>query len=246
MPKILVLQHVAFEILGTLDPLLKSYGFRIRYVNFGRHPDARPSLRGYDGLVVLGGPMNVGDTDAHPHLVTETELLGEAIERGMPLLGVCLGAQLIARALGARVDPGPQEIGWHEVRLTQAGREDPLLGPLGPSERLFQWHRDAFELPSGAVHLASSAGCEHQAFRYGEAVYGFQFHLEIDERLIERWLRTPVLERELARHPSQGAERIRRETQLHLARSLRLADRAFEAFVGLFGTTRRRARHPHR
>ncbi|MEN8184939.1 MAG: gamma-glutamyl-gamma-aminobutyrate hydrolase family protein [Myxococcota bacterium] len=247
MPKILVFQHVPFEILGTLDPLLKSYGFRIRYVNFDRHPHARPSLEGYDGLVVLGGPMSVDDTEAHPHLSTESELVTEAIERGMPLLGVCLGAQLIARALGARVGPSPdKEIGWHPVRPTEAGLEDPLLGHLGPSERLFQWHGDAFELPPGAVQLASSPGCEHQAFRYGERVYGFQFHLEVDERLIERWLRTPVLKRELAGLPGLDADRVRRDTRLHLARSLRLADRAFEAFVRLFGATRRRAWHPHR
>ena len=91
MPKLLVLQHAAREVLGTLDPLLRSEGFRIRYVNFARHPDARPALDGYDGLIVLGGPMNVDETDVHPHLLHELAVRREALERGCPVLGICLG-----------------------------------------------------------------------------------------------------------------------------------------------------------
>jgi GMP synthase (glutamine-hydrolysing) len=248
MPKILVFQHVAFEILGTLDPLLKSYGFRIRYVNFGRHPDARPRLEGYDGLVVLGGPMSVDDTAAHPHLETEAELLLEAIERRMPVLGICLGAQLIARTLGAWVGSNPEkEIGWYDVKPTEDAREDPLLRHFAGSERIFQWHSDAFELPEGAVHLASSAACANQAFRYREHVYGFQFHLEVDERLIERWLRTPVHREELERLAGQiDPETIRRETHARIASAKQLSDRIFSEWVKLFGAPRRRPVHPHR
>lgn len=246
--RVLVFQHVAFEILGTLDPLLKSYGFRIRYVNFGRHPQARPRLDGYDGLVVLGGPMSVDDTAAHPHLAAELELLGEAIGRGMPVLGICLGAQLIARALGAWVGRnGEKEIGWYDVRPTPEARADPLLRHFGPCERIFQWHSDAFELPEGAVHLASSAGCAHQAFRYRDSVYGFQFHLEVDERLIQRWLRTPVHREELARLGGRiDPEAIRRETHERIAAARRLSDRTFGEWVKLFGAPRRRPSHPHR
>ena len=107
MRRLLVCQHVAHEILGTLDPLLRNSGFRIRYVNFGREPDAKPSIEKYDGLIVLGGPMSAYDTDVHPHLEIEIDTIREAVDAGIPVLGICLGAQLIARALGARVTRNP-------------------------------------------------------------------------------------------------------------------------------------------
>lgn len=248
MPRLIVFQHVAFEILGTLNPLLKSYGFRIRYTNFGRHPDSRPSLRGYDGLVVLGGPMRVDDTDRHAHLATEMELIREAIEAELPVLGICLGAQLIARALGAEVRPnGRKEIGWYDVSLTDEGRNDPLFRHFRGSEKIFQWHEDTFGIPEGAVHLASSPACPGQAFRYRDHVYGLQFHLEVDERLIERWLTVPVHQRELESLKGEiSPDAIRRETRLHIERLRDLSDRTFSEFVKLFGAVRRRARHPHR
>ena len=119
MKKLLVFQHVPHEILGTLNPLLKSAGFRIRYVNFGRHPDAQPTLDGYHGLVVLGGPMSVNDSDRLPHLTTEMKLIEEAMKRNLPVLGICLGAQLIAKTLGARVYSNKEkEIGWYDVTTT--------------------------------------------------------------------------------------------------------------------------------
>ena len=107
MKKLLVFQHVPHELLGTLNPMLKKAGFRIRYVNFGRHPDAQPRLDGYDGLVVLGGPMSVNDEDRLPHLVTEMKLIEAALSRNLPVMGICLGAQLIAKTLGAAVYPEP-------------------------------------------------------------------------------------------------------------------------------------------
>ncbi|MFQ5903231.1 MAG: gamma-glutamyl-gamma-aminobutyrate hydrolase family protein, partial [Candidatus Binatia bacterium] len=135
MRKLLVCQHVAFEILGTLDPLFKSCGFRIRYVNFGRHPDAQPSLEGYHGLVVLGGPMNANQVDQYPHLATEMNLIEQAIGKGIPVLGVCLGAQLIAKALGAKVTENQEkEIGWYDVSPTEEGKSDPLLAHFRDKE----------------------------------------------------------------------------------------------------------------
>jgi GMP synthase (glutamine-hydrolysing) len=244
MPKLLVCQHVPYEPLGTLDPKLRESGFRIRYVNFGRDPHVRPTLEGYDGLVILGGPMNVDQVDRHPHLATEMELALDAIDRQIPVLGICLGAQLIAKALGAEVRAGAKkEIGWHDVALTDEGRSDPLLGHLDGETRLFQWHGDVFDLPDGGVHLASSERCTHQAFRYGTNVYGFQFHLEVDEPLIERWLRVPAHRDDIERlavevHPDE----IRRETRERITDLHATADRVFGALVRLFGAERPRRR----
>ena len=118
MSRIIVCQHVAYEILGTLHPLIKEAGLRLRYVNFERDPGARPTLDGYDGLVVLGGPMNVDQTEEFPFLATEVELVGEAVARDMPVLGICLGGQLVARAFGARVyDQGTFDFGFGAARV---------------------------------------------------------------------------------------------------------------------------------
>jgi GMP synthase (glutamine-hydrolysing) len=237
MRKLLVCQHVAFEILGTLNPLLKDAGFRIRYVNFGRHPAARPHLDGYHGLVILGGPMGVQQVHEHPHLPTEVALVRDAIDRNIPVLGICLGAQLIAQALGARVGPNREkEIGWYDVELAPAGKEDPLLRHFRPRERIFQWHSDTFTLPRGAVHLAASAACGNQAFRYRNNVYALQFHLEVDEALIERWLRVPIHREELRHlHGKIAPEDIRRETPQRIERTKQLSRQVFGAFIDLFG-----------
>jgi GMP synthase (glutamine-hydrolysing) len=248
MSRILVCQHVAFEILGTLHPLLRSYGIRIKHVNFGRHPDAKPSLDGYRGLVVLGGPMSVDDVGRHPHLATEERLIRSAIEREIPVLGICLGAQLIAKALGAEVSRNPEkEIGWYDVSLTEAGRRDPLFAHFRETESIFHWHGDSFDLPEGAAHLASSSACPHQAFRYRDRVYALQFHLEVDERLIERWLGVPVHLAEIAELDGKvDPDAIRRETQERVGRLKQLSDRTFREFVLKLGATQQRPEHPHR
>jgi GMP synthase (glutamine-hydrolysing) len=251
MPKLLVFQHVAWEILGTLDPLLRSYCFRNRYVNFGRQHPARVEIDGYHGLIVLGGPMNADQVDAHPHLDTEVRVIRDAIERDIPVLGICLGAQLIAKALGAKVYPNPvKEIGWYDVSVTDEGRSDPLFEHFDESEKIFQWHGDTFDLPDQAVHLASSPSCRNQAFRFGERVYGLQFHLEVDAPLVHRWLGVPDHRLEIE---SLGGDicpdRIRAETARHVDRSMQLSSRLFSSFIGLFAdksTLRRRSPHPHR
>lgn len=200
MSRFLVLQHVAAEPFGLLDPLLRARGHRVRYVNFGRDPLAQPRLERYHGLIVLGGPMNVVDCGRHSHLITEMRLIEQALAQDKPVLGICLGAQLLAHVLGAPVRRLQRpEIGWYRLDTTPAGRIDPILQPLGAGVPVFQWHSCSFELPSGAQHLASTTDCANQAFRHGRNAYGFQFHLEADEALIGRWLANPPMRAELER-----------------------------------------------
>ena len=244
MKKLLVLQHVPHEILGTLNPLLKRSGFRIRYVNFGRHPDAEPGLEGYHGLVVLGGPMSVNDADRLPHLTTEMKLIEEAMKRELPVLGICLGAQLIAKTLGAKVYPTKEkEIGWYDVTPTKEAERDSLIAGFRGTEKIFQWHGETFDIPHGASHLAASRLCGNQAFRYGEKVYGLQFHLEVDEPMIHRWLRVPENRQEIKSLSGDiDADQIHAETPKHIQRLDELSNHAFGEFINLFGIEKTRRR----
>lgn len=156
------------------------------------HPyrgESLPAWEELDGLVVMGGPMGVHETAEHPHLAREVELIAAMVRAGRPVLGVCLGAQLLAHALGASVYRGQQaEIGCGAVSLTGAGREDPVLGSTGAATlSVVHWHEDTFELPADASLLASSALFPHQAFRAGARAYGLQFHVEVERELARAW-----------------------------------------------------------
>jgi len=239
MEKLLVFQHVAYEILGTFHPLLKASGFRLRYANFGRHPDLQVDVSGYDGLVILGGPMGVYEANQYPHLKVEMAAIQAAFKAEIPVLGICLGAQLIASALGAKVErKACREVGWCDLSLTEAGRKDALLGQLQPTEKIFQWHQDGFDLPSGAESLATSSVCPHQAFRFGDRIYGFQFHLEVDEPAIERWLNWPAHDEWL--DAGRLATKIRSETPTHIGRLTDLSGKVFSKFIDLFEKRRQK------
>jgi GMP synthase-like glutamine amidotransferase len=187
----LVLQHIAVEGPGRLAPFLEQRGWTLETVALyaGAPLSAHPGA--YQAIIVMGGPMGVYDDAMYPFLRQEHDFLQRAIAQEVPLLGICLGSQLLAKALGARVYRNPQkEIGWYTVDLTAAGRTDPLFAGIASPVRVFQWHGDAFELPSGATTLASSPLCMHQAFRYGDRVYGLLFHLELTPEIIRSWLDT--------------------------------------------------------
>lgn len=247
-PKILVFQHVPYEPLGTLDPLLKAAGFRIRYINFSRSPWLRPALDKYAALIVLGGPMNSDQIDTYPNLITEVEVIREAVERDMSVLGICLGAQLLAKALGGSVSRNAtREIGWYDVELTAAGAADPVLSIFAQRQQVFQWHEDGIKLPRQVVHLARSPASEVQAFRHGEHVYGFQFHLEVDGSLIDRWLTVPdnqaVLEEERG---NIDADAIRAQTSQTIGDSQQLSQETFSRWIDRFELAPRRRTLPSR
>lgn len=240
------MQHVPYEPLGTLDPLLKQAGFRLRYINFGRNSNERPSLDGYAALIILGGPMNADDTAGFPHLATELELIEEALQRDISILGICLGAQLLAKALGGNVlaDAG-REIGWHDVDVTEEGQCDPVLSAFGSRREVFQWHDDVIELPRDTVHLASSVRCPAQAFRYGEHAYGFQFHLEADGALIERWLDVPQHQSVFA-NGELDPEHIRDRISASIEPLMSLSNSTFSRWVERFEPPARRRHLPSR
>ncbi len=244
MRNVLVFQHVAHEILGTLNPLLKKQGLRIRYVNFERDPHAEPDLEGYNGLIVLGGPMGVYESDKHPHLLREMKVIEQAMKKNIPVLGICLGAQMIASVLKADVKPHhKKEIGWSEINVTSHGREDRLLSHFQKSEKVFQLHGDSFDVPKSAVHLASSPVCEGQAFRYQQKVYGLQFHLEVDETMILRWLTLRAVKDEIKKYfGDMPSDQIITDTGAHIMRSLDLSIQTFQKFVDLFGLPERPVR----
>jgi GMP synthase (glutamine-hydrolysing) len=247
-PKVLVFQHVPYEPLGTLDPLLKEAGFRLRYVNFGREPRQRPVLDGYEALIVLGGPMNSDQIDTYPNLITEVEIIREAVSRDLSVLGICLGAQLLAKALGGSVSRNEvREIGWYDVDITAAGRRDPVLSAFAPRQEVFQWHEDGISLPPGAELLASSPASPVQAFRFGEHAYGFQFHLEANLPLIERWLGVPAHQASLQEERgSIDPEQIRRKAATSVAPLERLSRATFSRWIERFETGGRRQQLPSR
>lgn len=185
----IAIRHVMFEDLNGFTPALQAAGYRIRYLDIGdptfcRNPDpADPDL-----LIILGGPIGAYEDIRYPFLKDELRLIEARLSTGRPLMGICLGAQLIARAAGANVFPtGTKEIGFAPITLTEAGAAS-CLRPFSRSPITLHWHGDTFDLPSGAVRLASTALCDNQAYSLGPSTIGFQFHPEATGAAIEAWL----------------------------------------------------------
>ena len=187
--EILIIKHIEIEGSGTIEYFFQNTLWLIRTINLAVGDTLPGSLRDIKAIITLGGPMNVYEEADYPFLRDEDIFLQNALREKVPVLGICLGAQLIAKACGAQVRKAPRkELGWHNVTLTSAGKKDSLFSGVPETLEVFQWHEDTFDIPDGAVLLAESASCIHQAFRYGENAYGFQFHIEVTPAMIGSWI----------------------------------------------------------
>lgn len=185
---VLILKHAEIERPGLIEDFLMQQEIPYQTIDLYLNTPL-PTPDGFSHLIILGGPMNVYEEERYPFLKSEDLFIKETIQRGKSILGICLGAQLIAKALGARVFKAPvREIGWYDVSLTKVGAQDPLFSNLPEIFPVFQWHEDTFEMPKGGKWIATSNPVSHQAFRYGENAYGLQFHLEVTEEMIREWM----------------------------------------------------------
>lgn len=190
--RVVVLQHIACEPPGAFEDVLREQGATIQRVELDEG-DRLPDWHDFDAIVAMGGPMSVNDDAALPWLADEKRFIGEAVRAGMPYWGACLGVQLLAASLGARVYAGPQpEVGLLPVTLTAAALADPVFAGLPRRFVTLQWHGDTFDLPDGAVALASSPAYPNQAFRWGQQAYGVQFHLEVSVQMAREWAGVPA------------------------------------------------------
>jgi GMP synthase-like glutamine amidotransferase len=195
---VLVLQHIACEPPGVFEDVLVERGAALHRVELDEGQPL-PDRQGFDAIVAMGGPMSATDDATHPWLTTEKRLIADAVRAGLPFFGVCLGVQLLASSLGARVCRGAvPEVGLLPVDVTAAGRDDPVFGDLPNDLVTLQWHGDTFDLPEGATLLASSPAYPNQAFRYANA-YGVQFHLEISDAMAREWAAVPAYAASLER-----------------------------------------------
>ena len=223
--RVLAFRHSPSDGLGLIGDVMKAHGIAWEYVDLYQELERETPLPDADALIVLGGSMSANDDLRFIH--REIMYVREALEQGKPVLGICLGAQLIAKALGASVySNATKEIGWVEVAFNDAVRNDPLFHDLD-SEVIFQWHGETFDLPAGVELLASSAACRHQAFRLLDRIYGLQFHLEVTPDMILQWCR----EDEACGPASEAAEPI--DPNTHFARTKSLAQTVFGRWCDL-------------
>jgi GMP synthase (glutamine-hydrolysing) len=227
--KVFVLQHIACEGLGILEEVFQDREMDYRYIRLYQG-EALPSPEDVaeSALIILGGPMNVYEEDVYPYLKAETELIRYGLSAKIPMIGICLGAQMIAHAAGARIYPGQtKEIGWYPIQMEAAAAKDELFSLVEPDNRVFQWHGDTFDLPAGAVHLASSNLFPHQAFRLNNNVYALQFHLEVTRDMVINWVDEY---REEVKSEGVDVQRYYQNTDEEIENLNKLGNKVFTAF----------------
>jgi GMP synthase-like glutamine amidotransferase len=230
---VLVLQHIACEPPGVYEDVLNERGATIQRVELDEG-EPLPDWRAFDAIIAMGGPMGALDEVDHPWLADEKRLIGDAVRSGLPFWGVCLGVQLLAASLGARVYPGSApEVGLLPVTLTDEALADPVFAGM-PRELLsLQWHGDTFDLPDGSALLAGSPAYPNQAFRFGNAAYGVQFHLEVSPALAREWADVPAYAESLERVLGPGAlDRLLAELEARSDGVLSDGRRLFERWLG--------------
>ena len=234
MPTVCVIQHIEVETPGLIAKALTAAGCQIKTILSHTGQPVPKNMTGLDGLVVMGGPPSVYEQDKFPYLRDELRLIESALAANKPILGVCLGSQLLAAALGARVYPGRQkEIGWYPVTLTDDARQDVLLGELPDQFTPLHWHGDIFDLPKDAVALASSALTPLQAYRYGANAYGFLCHLEVTDRHVADWV---TLFADEMHRAGTDARAILAGAKKHLPPLQKLGAAVFARWAGTLGS----------
>ena len=232
MNPVLCIRNDRDDTLGITVPALAEHGVPVIRLDAFDPVVRWPGLDEVSGLVVFGGEMNVDEFERYPYLLTQRDLMRRAVDAGLPVLGICLGAQMLARALDARVYRAPiRELGFKPVRITEAGEADKLLGAFHSGDRVFQWHEDTFDLPDGAELLAAGDDVQVQAFRIGPNAWGVQFHFEVDAEGVDAWLR--VAEPSLERVWKRSAGEVREELRLYLDAQQQRSRRLFDAFARL-------------
>ena len=185
---ILIIKHIDIEGPGTLGDFLNQKNIPYKIIDLGAGEDLPKDFALFKAVVVLGGPMNVDEEDKHPFLKRENEFIQEVLRREIPYLGICLGAQLLAKAAGAQVVQSPvKEIGWYRIRLTKEGKKDALFKDFHEDQPIYHWHGDMFQTPVNGKLLATADGCPHQALKVGTNAYGLQFHVEVTDHSIKEW-----------------------------------------------------------
>lgn len=232
MSSCLIVQHVAPEPATGIIDALEDAGVVVEVLRVFAGASIPTEVSDFDGVVVMGGPMSASSDDGFPTRKAEISLLSDALRTGIPTLGICLGAQLLAAAGGAKVKRGEAglEIGWGPVRLTGSATDDNLLGGLAEEMTVLHWHGDTFDIPPDAVHLAASPLYRNQAFRLGTRAWGLQFHLEVDLSAVEAFLEAFGDEVELA---GTTSEKIRDETPDAVARLRPRRDQVLTRFAAM-------------
>jgi GMP synthase-like glutamine amidotransferase len=231
MKPLLLVRNDAFETYGLAVPALRSAGAELLLVDaFEGQP--LPALSEVAGVVMLGGTVNADQVERHPFLHDDRRLTRQAVDAGVPYLGICLGAQILARALDRPVVKAPRpELGFEPIHPTEAAADDLLLSAFADGDRVFQWHQDTFELPDGATLLATGEDVPLQAFRVGERAWGIQFHFEVDGAELEQWLEEADALTDLEATWGKSSEDVRVEAKEHMAAHEDRGREVFRRFV---------------